>query len=250
MARVCRNRPAWYLEVPLLIGGYLAFGLVRARLDRGDPTATTVALGVQRLEHTLHVAVEYPLNHAMLGHPWAIYLTGYFYRLCLLGVPAVLIWLYLSRSPMYRYLRSVLVVTTLLDLPLVWLLPESPPRFTQDGVVDYIATYNIMGGAVLRDPDAGLNLHAAMPSMHIAWTTWCAYAIWLVLRRRHPRAALLAWLFPLFTAFVVVATGHHYVLDVLAGVALITAAIGLTRLWYRRRNVALGPGSGMPAATI
>jgi membrane-associated phospholipid phosphatase len=73
-----------------------------------------------------------------------------------------------------------------------------------------------------------LNLLAAMPSMHVAWTTWCAYAVWSVLRRRWPRGAWSAWLLPSLTAFDVLATGHHYVLDILAGFVVVAIAIRLT----------------------
>lgn len=244
LLRLQRTRPAWYREAPLLIGGYIAFGLVRAAIDRGDPAATNNALLVQRLEQTLQIAVEYPLNQAMLGHPAAIYLTGYFYRLSVLAVPAILIWLYLSRSEHYRRLRTVLVVMMLLDLAIVWLFPEAPPRFAQNGIVDYMATYDILGGAGSRTPHWTANLLAAMPSMHIAWTTWCAYAAWSVLRQRSPRAAWLVWLFPLLTAFVVLVTGHHYVLDILAGMTLVAIANLLTRWLTRRRRAATAQPSG------
>ena len=228
-----RERPCWFLEVPMLVAGYLAFGLIRAGIGRGDPTATNNAGLVQRLEQTLRLAVEYRLNNAILAHPTAMYATGYFYRLCVIAVPAVLVWLYIRWPARYRYLRTVLVVATLLDLPLVWLFPESPPRFALSGVVDYIATLDIPGGAASRIPRPAVNLLAAMPSMHIAWTTWCAYAVWLVQRQQRPRAARLAWLFPLVTAFVVLATGHHYVLDILAGVALLWVAVRLTSWRFR-----------------
>lgn len=233
LLRLQRKRPTWYLEVPLLIGGYLAFGLVRALVDRGDPAATNNALFVQRLEQKLQISVEYPLNHAMLAHPAVIYLTGYFYRLCVLAVPAILIWLYVSRSEHYRRLRTVLVVMMLLDLVIVWLIPEAPPRFAQNGIVDYMATHDILGAAASRTPHWTVNLLAAMPSMHIAWTTWCAYAAWSVLRQRSPLGAWLVWLFPGLTAFVILATGHHYVLDILAGTALVAITIQLTK-WLVR----------------
>ncbi|WP_144126920.1 phosphatase PAP2 family protein [Catellatospora sichuanensis] len=237
--RLQRQRPRWYLEVAPLLGGYLLFGLVRAAIDRGDPAATDNAVLVQRLEQALHIAVEYPLNQLMLDRPLAIHLTGYFYRLCLIAVPAILIWLYISWPERYRHLRTVLVVTTLLDLPLVWLYPEAPPRFALDGIVDYMATYDILFSAASRHPRPGVNLLAAMPSMHVAWTTWCAYAVWSVVREHSPRGAWLAWLFPLLTAFVVLVTGHHYVLDVLAGMAVVAFAVQLTRWMTRgRRNVA------------
>ena len=230
-----RERPAWYLELTLLVGGYLAFGLARAGVDRGDPAATNNSFFVQRFEQVLHIAIEYPLNHSVLAHPVAINVTGYFYRLCLLAVPAILVWLYLRWPARYRYLRTVLVVTTLIDLPLVWLFPESPPRFASSGIVDYMATHDILGGVSSRIPRPGVNLLAAMPSMHVAWTTWCAYAVWSVLRLRRPRAAWLAWLFPLLTAVVVLVTGHHYVLDILGGVAVVAIAVQATR-WMARRG--------------
>jgi membrane-associated phospholipid phosphatase len=225
------------------VGGYFAFGLVRAAIDRGDPAATDNARHVQRLEQTLRIAVEHPLNHAMLGHPVAIHLTGYFYRLCLVAVPATLIWLYASRPAHYRRLRTALVVTTLLDLPLVWLFPESPPRLAQAGIVDHMATYDILGGAAARIPRPGVNWLAAMPSMHIAWTTWSAYAIWWALRERRPRTAWPPWLLPLLTALTVLATGHHYVLDILAGLALALTVSVRTRSRQGDQPPSADPGS-------
>jgi len=84
-----------------------------------------------------------------------------------------------------------------------------------------------------------VNLLAAMPSMHIAWTTWCAYALWSVLRPNGPRTAWLAWLCPAVTAFVVLATGHHYVLDILGGLAVVAIAVRLTR-WLAGSLTGLG----------
>jgi membrane-associated phospholipid phosphatase len=242
------KRAAWYLEAPLLLIGYLVFGLARGGIDRGDQLATGNALLVQGLEQNLHIAVENSINEAMLAHPVAIYPAGYFYRLCLIAVPVVLIWLYASAPGHYRYLRTVLVVTTLLDLPLVWIFPESPPRFAQDGIVDDVATYDILGGESLRNPQSGLNLFAAMPSMHIAWTSWCAYAVWTVLRRRGSRGVWVAWLYPVITAIDVVATGHHYVLDILGGIAVLAIAIALTRWMVSRTWSFAGAGSATPSA--
>jgi membrane-associated phospholipid phosphatase len=232
LERVRRTRLAWYLEAPLLVVGYVAFGLARAAVYRDDTAAISTALFVQRLERTLRIAVEYPLNHAMLGHPVTIHVVGYFYRICVVAVPAVLIWLYVTRSARYRRLLIVLVVMMLLDVLLVWLFPESPPRMAQDGIVDHMADYDILGGAASRNPDRTVNPLAAMPSMHIAWTTWCAYAVWSSVRSRR---AWLAWLFPLLTAMAVLVTGHHYVLDIVAGVALVALATGLVQLAYKRR---------------
>ncbi len=215
------RRPRWDVELALLVGGYLIFGLARAAVDRGNPTATDNALLVQRLEQVLHVAVESSMNGAILTQPLLVLQTGYFYQLCLLAVPATLAWLYVASPATYRRWRTVLVAVTLLDLPLVWLFPLSPPRFALPGIVDYIAGLDILGGAASAVPRPGVNLLAAMPSMHVAWTTWCALALWSTVRHRHPGTAWLVWLFPAATALVVLMTGNHYLLDVVAGVALV-----------------------------
>ncbi|MEJ2853125.1 MULTISPECIES: phosphatase PAP2 family protein [unclassified Saccharothrix] len=219
-----RKRPVWFVEVPVLVVGYVLFGLARAAVDRGEPAATDNALLVQRLEQVLRIAVEYPLNQALVDNPVAIYATGYFYRLSVLAVPAVLIWLYLKRPERYGHLRTVLVVMMLLDILLVWLYPEAPPRFAQPGIVDHMAVHDILFSAESRVPRPGVNLLAAMPSMHVAWTTWCAYAVFSSLRSR---AAWVVWLFPLAVAFIVLVTGHHYVLDIVAGVALVAVVAGV-----------------------
>lgn len=229
--------PRWYLEFPLLVAGYLVFGMVRAALDPGIPAATNTAEFVLRLEQALGINVEYSLNHALLGHPVAIYLTGYFYKLCVLAVPAILIWSYVSRPDRYGRLRTVLVVITLLDLLFVWLVPESPPRLALPGIVDHMADADILGSAATRAPSETLNISGAMPSMHVAWTTWCAYAAFTMLRERYRRAAWLVWLFPALVAFIVLVTGHHFVLDIVAGVALLAAVAALinsVRRWTTR----------------
>lgn len=219
----------WYVEFPLLVAGYVVFALVRAAVGRGDPAATDTAELVQSVERFLHIDVEPAVNHTLLGHPVAIHVIGYFYRLCVLAVPAVLIWLYVAWPSRYRTLRAALVVMTLLDLVFVAVVPEFPPRMAMDGVVDHMADYDILGAAASRTPSQTMNVAGAMPSMHIAWTTWCAYAAFSLLRRRHPRAAWLTWLLPASVAYVVLVTGHHYVLDIVAGVALVAAVVSVTR---------------------
>src|ERR1035441_3091993 len=64
-----------------------------------------------------------------------------------------------------------------------------------------------------------------MPSLHVAWAAWCGLALWQLYRRR--AVAVLAIAYPLLDAFVVIATGNHYLLDVLAGFATALGALAL-----------------------
>jgi membrane-associated phospholipid phosphatase len=70
-----------------------------------------------------------------------------------------------------------------------------------------------------------------MPSLHIAWAVWCAVAIWRLTPRRWLRA--LGLLHVSVTAFVVLSTGNHLLLDVLAGAATAGLAFGIVALVFR-----------------
>jgi membrane-associated phospholipid phosphatase len=80
------------------------------------------------------------------------------------------------------------------------------------------------------------NQYAAMPSLHIGWASWCAFAMWPLLRRRWTKAAVL--LYPAATLFCIVVTGNHYWIDGVGGqVALGIGALlgwGLHR-WNQNR---------------
>src|SRR5262249_12178166 len=73
------------------------------------------------------------------------------------------------------------------------------------------------------------NEYAAFPSMHAAWAIWVAIQLTRMYPRRWPAA--LGWLYFVGTSFVVIGTGNHYVIDVLAGAAIMLAAhFACTRL--------------------
>jgi hypothetical protein len=59
------------------------------------------------------------------------------------------------------------------------------------------------------------NQYAAMPSVHIAWATWCALA--LVPRMKSTGTRILAASYPFVTLVVIVITANHYVIDAAGG---------------------------------
>jgi len=63
-----------------------------------------------------------------------------------------------------------------------------------------------------------VNLYAAMPSLHVAWATWCAVAVITATRSRWRH---LAWLYPWATVVVVLASANHFLLDVAGGLAVL-----------------------------
>ncbi|MBI5542664.1 MAG: phosphatase PAP2 family protein, partial [Deltaproteobacteria bacterium] len=81
------------------------------------------------------------------------------------------------------------------------------------------------------------NVFGAMPSLHAAYPTLVACHVW----RFGWRFRIPAVAFALLVGFSAVYLRHHYVLDVLAGVAVslvATGALAVAEQWWSRRQVA------------
>ena len=143
---------------------------------------------------------------------------------------------YLALATIGFGIITQLVLINLIAFVVFWRYPLAPPRmFPALGYHDVIATSHALvswhSGVLVHDADQ----LAAMPSLHVAWAAWCGLALWQLYRRR--AVAVLAIAYPLLTAFVVIATGNHYLLDVLAGFATVLLALGVH--WALGRALAL-----------
>jgi membrane-associated phospholipid phosphatase len=94
------------------------------------------------------------------------------------------------------------------------------------GFVDVVAKSGGVGswhGSLIKHADQ----LAAMPSMHIGYAVWCSLVAWRLARKHSAKVAALVFgiAYPLLTALVVMSTGNHYLLDVLAGAACAAIAV-------------------------
>ena len=134
----------------------------------------------------------------------------------------VLAWLYLRHREHYAWARRSLLLATAIGLVLQLALPVAPPRMRGDlGFVDTAVAYGMSvygdaGGHSLS------NQYAAMPSLHVGWALLVAVVCVVALRSRW------RWLWvlhPAVTVLVVVATGNHWWLDSLFGLALVSTSL-------------------------
>ncbi|HYY11728.1 MAG TPA: phosphatase PAP2 family protein, partial [Kineosporiaceae bacterium] len=65
----------------------------------------------------------------------------------------------------------------------------------------------------------------AMPSLHVGWSSWCAFTVWTALCRDRPVLGWAAWLFPAVMTLVVLGTGNHYVLDIAGSALVLTGGV-------------------------
>jgi hypothetical protein len=76
-----------------------------------------------------------------------------------------------------------------------------------------------------------VNLYAVMPSLHVAWATWCAVAVITATRSRWRH---LAWLYPTATVLVALASANHFLLDAAGGLAVLGLSLLVTAGKQRR----------------
>lgn len=216
----------------------LLFTRLDAAVGKDFAAATANARTLQAMEHTLHIDIELGANGWLAGNLVLAHVSVYVYRLYYAVIVGVLLWVFIRRPDSYRRVRRTMLAMTVLVLPVYWAVPMSPPRFALPGVVDIVARYDIVGRTARQNWLHPSHL-TAMPSLHVGWSLWCAYAVWSALRDTRPRLALLSWLFPLLMAATVLTTGNHYVLDVAGSVMLLASSILAATIWEhgtRRRR--------------
>ncbi len=248
----------WWKELLALAGFYAVYSFTRSIQGR-DSTVKNVhelaearrhAGSLIKLERALHIFHERTIQSWFLG--WHVFLKFwnlYYGLVHFVATLLVLLWLFLRHPEQYRRWRWVLAFSTALALVGFFTYPLAPPRLLPDAVnqcrrafVDTIDCFGSLwtfeSGPVARVS----NQFAAMPSLHFAWSSWCACAASGAVRRRW---AKMAWaLYPLLTLFAIVVTANHYFLDAVAG-ALVFAlgyllGVAVSRQlngFYRRRHV-------------
>jgi membrane-associated phospholipid phosphatase len=94
------------------------------------------------------------------------------------------------------------------------------------GFTDSIQQFT--GITVEHGPSSALlNLYAAIPSMHVCFALMIG---WPMARLVQNRAATVFWrIYPVFITFVVIATGNHYLTDVVLGAVTALASALLSK---------------------
>jgi membrane-associated phospholipid phosphatase len=189
---------------------------------------------VLAIEQTLYMDVESAANHWLVNHHSISTLLVWWYQYShISGTMAVLTCCYLWFPQIYRSARNSLLLTNVVGMLGFVLVPVMPPRLLPHaGFIDTVAAAGFgssHGGPV--EPAQ----FAAMPSLHLAWALWVSIVLFAMLRGKAHRG--LVFIYPVLTSVAVVATGNHYVLDVVAGLALAMVACTVCGLRRHARRV-------------
>ncbi|WP_306328909.1 phosphatase PAP2 family protein [Streptomyces venezuelae] len=249
------RKPRWWAELSLIAVVYAAYTCGRLLVRGDEGTAVGHGLAILRLERLLGVDVERPLNRLFTNVPALGVPADFAYAsLHYLVTPAILVWLFRRRPAHYRAARTWLMASTLLGLVGFTLLPTCPPRLLDPayGFTDTMAhfsAYGWWGGEASAPRGLGgmTNQYAAMPSLHVGWALWCGAMLWRY--GRTPATRALGVAYPLLTTLVVMGTANHYLLDAVAGAAVMGAGLLLTRYALRRAGGRRGTAEAPPVVS-
>ena len=238
------RRPVWWQELAIIAIGYTIYTEIRNAVPEQETIAQRHGRSVQHLQDALHLNFELSLNHFVAAREWLAQFMDYYYAtMHFIVTIAVMVWLFGRRPQLYRGARTVLFVTTLTGLLGFYLYPLAPPRLLpQYDYIDTLTKFHTWGS--LADPKVAQhsNQFAAMPSLHIAWATWCGIAIFVCARRTWVR--WLGLCHPLFTFVVIVGTANHFIIDAVGG--LIVLGVGFVVQWLLSAHGAFTPATDAP----
>jgi len=144
----------------------------------------------------------------------------------------VLAFLWWRRPRLGVPLRNGLVGLSIVALLVYWRYPVAPPRLTVHGRTDALIANDILGA---RHVHEGLvNLYAAMPSLHVGWSTWSAFALWPLARKAWVKVLLVVY--PVTIFFCIVVTANHWILDAVGGWIVLAAGYAVASLLAKRRR--------------
>ncbi len=264
----------WWKELLLAASVYVVYSIVRNQFGSagGDPRpAFGHAKDIIELEQALRLYVEPSVQRWYLDLPGngLIRLWNIYYGIAHFLVTFIaLVWMFRRDPARHRVLRNTLALTTALAVVGFAAYSLMPPRLLDDpgeygacqiyapdaaaaappgaleapgcdefGYVDTIAEYGgwiSFGNEGMKDVS---NQYAAMPSMHIGWSTWAAIVLYPLVRRRGVK--VLVALYPVITLVCIVLTANHYWIDGVGGLLCFGTGtlIGWTLHRYNQRRL-------------
>ena len=193
---------------------------------------------------------------------WEPTIQGWFYELQMFGRPVLMdamaliyvgphflltfgmfAWAYWRHFDRFNEVRNVFAAFTVLAFGFQWLYPVAPPWQTPESGIAYGLTALPVDGS---NPVISrlTNPLAALPSVHTGWAFLCA---WFLTNLSTSRWRHLWWSYPSLIVVCIIATGNHFIIDILAAAPFLAAAF-LVDAWLRRSAPA--PFSTAPPANV
>ena len=218
-------------QLAVVLGAFAAYEAARLAMHPNWTQAFANARRVVSLEQVLGLAWEQSLQQAFLALPDVVSALNVFYFVGHFVITGIFfLWLYHRSRDGFRSFRDGFLVATAIAVAIHWLFPTAPPRLAGVGLED---TLLVLSGIDIGSPTSSAlsNPVAAVPSLHAAYAVGVGigmilYGRWLVVR-------IAGVVYPPLVVLTIIVTGNHFLLDAVAGIAVLAAGFGLVRLARR-----------------
>ncbi len=213
-------------EVIIVIPAVLLYDVARGLVAGRESEAVQRASNLVDIERATGIFWEQAIQDWFLNiQP----LTNFMNFTYLMGMWPVIvliaIWLFVRHRDAYPLYRDAFLISGAIALVCYALWPVAPPRFVDGlGFVDTVATQT--QAYALPDAPLIVNQYAAMPSLHFGWVLLACIA--LVQRSNGIAPKLLGVYFPAVMFVSIIATGNHFILDAVAGAAVVLLGLALS----------------------
>jgi len=229
-----RHLPRGWLDLGRQLAiwfGFLAlYQVARGVADRNPTRAFENGLGVINIEERVGDLFEVTLANLISGSHFLTFVVSWTYwnsEFTVVGL--TLLFVYVRRYMFFHRFRNWILLANTIGLVGYVALPTAPPRmFPTFGFPDTLAEFGGLnhGSGLVQ---LASNPYAAMPSLHAADALIVGITLFSV--SRHLWSKLVWALWPGWVWFAVMATGNHFWLDCVAGMAVALVAMAVV---YRR----------------
>ena len=215
-------------QVAVVVGAFAAYEVARHAMQPNWAQAFANARRIESVEQVLGVAWEQSLQRAFLAIPDLIQALNIFYFVGHFLFTAIFfVWL-------YRRSRDGFIAATLFSVVIHWQFPTAPPRLLED--LGFVDTLRLMSGIDIgsQQTSALSNPVAAVPSLHAGYALGVGAGLLKFGRSHWTRIGGVAY--PLSVLLTIIVTGNHFVLDAVAGLAVMVAGFLAASVAYRHRR--------------
>ncbi|HEY2544144.1 MAG TPA: phosphatase PAP2 family protein [Gaiellaceae bacterium] len=214
-------------QLSIWFGFYVAYFGARSLADRNPAQAFWNGWRVLTFEQrTTHHLVEATMQQVVNSSNFLLTAAAWTYwnsEFTVVGL--ALLWVYLRRNERFARFRNTVLLANVIGLVGYVGWPTAPPWMFTTYFENRVSHPN---GALA----ALANPYAAMPSLHAADAL--IVGVFMVYVCRHWWAKVLWALWPVWVWFCVMATANHFLLDVVAGIAV--ALVSLWTVWKVART--------------
>jgi len=217
-------------QIAVVLGAFGAYEAARLAMEPNWAQAFANANRIESVEEVLGFAWEQSLQRAFLALPDVVAALNLFYFVGHFLITAIFFfWLYHRSRDGFRSFRDGFLAATAIAVVIHWLFPTAPPRLAGVGLQD---TLLMLSGIDIGSPHSSAlsNPVAAVPSLHAAYALGVGIG---VIRYAHSHLIrVAAAIYPPLVVLTIVVTGNHFVLDAIAGMAVLGVGFGLA--WVLR----------------